>query len=138
MIRIIDCSFTAALFLPDENSEKIAAFFSDSPKSDVLHVPLLWWYEISNVLAVSEKRNRLKHSDILNIISLIDELEIITDTQFGPRYIKDLYTISRQYGISAYDAAYLELALRKGGALASLDDKLCKAGEKAGLNISEF
>ncbi len=135
MLWVIDCSFSASLFLPDESSAKTASFFTALSKSNELTVPLLWWHEITNVLSVSLRKNLLKHADIINIISLINELEITTDSEYGSEYIKKIYDISQTYRVSAYDAAYLELALRKKSSLASLDNELCNAAEKAGLSI---
>ena len=51
---VVDCSFTAALFLPDESSTKVRFFFEKLKDDDTLWVPILWWYEITNVLVVYE------------------------------------------------------------------------------------
>ena len=133
MSWVIDCSFFAALFLPDEKSEIVSSFFKDLSKNDTIIVPNLWWYEISNVLSVSVKRNRLSHKDTKNILNLFNNFEIITDKKSGPEYSADIFDLSQLYMLSAYDAAYLELSLRKEASLASLDNKLIKAAEKAGL-----
>jgi len=133
MIWIIDCSFSAALFLPDEKSKDASNFFSNLSTNDEIFIPSLWWFELTNVLTVCVRRGRLNHSDIMNILSLFDDLKLITDTAFGSEYSKELYKLSQLYKLSAYDSAYLELALRKKGTLNTLDNNLSQAAKSAGI-----
>ena len=72
---VIDCSFASALFLPDEASSNVRSFFEKINDEDILLVPNLWWYEITNVLVVSERRKRLSHADIIKVISLFDQFD---------------------------------------------------------------
>jgi predicted nucleic acid-binding protein len=131
---VLDCSFSAALFLPDEHSGKIRKFFENLNKKNVIIVPPLWWYELSNVLSVSVRRKRLNHSDVVQVLSLFDQIDIQTDNEMGSKHSIEIYMISQQYNISAYDASYLELAIRKKTSLASLDKKLFNAAVGAGLS----
>jgi predicted nucleic acid-binding protein len=138
MIWILDCSFTSALFLPDESSDKVNDFFRNFENEYSLIVPSLWWYELSNVLFVSIKRNRLVYNDALKIFDLFKEFKIETEKNINEKIAKSIFELSRQYKISAYDATYLELALRKNAGLASLDKELNKIADKCGLNIFNF
>lgn len=133
MTWILDCSFAASLFLPDEKNKDVTTLFEKLSKNDELLVPSIWWYEITNVLIVSVRRNRLQHSEIVTIVDLFEQLEITTDKKAGPDYSTELYDLSQLYQLPAYDSAYLELAMRKKANLASLDDKLCEAAQKAGI-----
>ena len=135
MIWVIDCSFYSALFLPDESSSKVRNFFLNLTKNDELWVPSLWWYEIINVLIVSERRKRLVYSDVIKIFSLLEKLELVTDTLKDTFFSKEIYELAQRYQLSAYDAAYLELAIRKGASLASLDKQLIKAASSSGINV---
>jgi predicted nucleic acid-binding protein len=63
MIYIFDCSFCAALFLPDEDSAKVKETFSQIDEKDTVFIPLLWWYEMTNVLTTAVKRKRLQFID---------------------------------------------------------------------------
>lgn len=138
MIWIIDCSFSSALFLPDEKSDRISNFFADLSNDDEIFVPALWWFELTNVFTVCVRRGRLNYSDVVNILSLFDDLKLITDVEFGPEYSKELYKLSQLYKLSAYDAAYLELAIRKNGTLNTLDDNLNQAAKSAGIKSFEI
>jgi len=130
---VVDCSFAAALFLPDEFSSEVRLFFEKLKDNDTLWVPILWWYEISNVLVVSSRRNRLTRMDTERILSLLDQIDFKTDNLDGTPYSREIYEIAQLYALSAYDAAYVELAGRKNCNLASLDKKLVEAAQKAGI-----
>ena len=58
-----------------------------------------------------------------------------TDTYLGPDIILRLSGLAEQYTLSAYDAAYLELAQRRGLVLASLDLSLGAAARRAGVKV---
>lgn len=122
-------------FLPDEHSDEVRIFFENLKNNDNLVIPPLWWYELSNVLSVSVRRKRLNHTDIIQVLSLFNQIDIQTDNYIGSEHSVEIYTISQQYNISAYDASYLELAIRKKASLASLDKKLYNAAVDAGLSI---
>lgn len=133
MAWVIDCSFAAALFLPDERSDRAAALFRGARGNDEFIVPHLWWYELSNILKTSVARKRLTHADVMEILKQIDSMGFTTDSDFGTDYARNLFDISVLYGISAYDAAYLSLALDRKASLATLDDELAAAAAKAGV-----
>ena len=130
---IIDCPFAAALFLPDEKSNRVNSFFQNFSKTDMLCVPSLWWYEITNVLIVAERRERITYSNASKIISLFEEFEIETDTRHGSIYSKELFEIAKSNHLSVYDASYIELALRINGGIASLDRQLLEIIDRLGI-----
>ena len=82
---------------------------------------------------MAQRRNRIKEVDRLQAIDLLGQLPLQTDTPNNGivRYIQELAVT---HSLSAYDASYLELALRKGLGLATFDGRLKQAAEKAGLN----
>lgn len=130
---VIDCSFSAALFLPDENSVKVRDYFIEHGKNDSIHVPLLWWYETSNVVNTAIKHKRLKQEDAEVVLRLLGKLAIETDTAFGDGYSQGIQSLAQSYGLSSYDAVYLELAIRKKATLVSLDGALLSAAKKCGI-----
>ena len=136
MNYIIDCSFSSALFLPDEKSDLVRDFFIKIKNDDNIFIPLLWWYETSNVLNTSIKRKRLSHADVASIIELFEQLRIDTDYESGADFSKKIFEISQLYSVSSYDAVYLELALRKKGRLMTLDRELLDAAVKIGLEVN--
>jgi predicted nucleic acid-binding protein len=134
MSYVIDCSFSSALFLPDENSCSVRDFFLNLKNNDQVFIPLLWWYETNNVLSVAAKRNRLKQNDVFSIINLFNELKLVTDCEYGIAWLKTLFELTQLYHISSYDAAYLELALRMKAKLMTLDNRLKGTAAKMGVD----
>lgn len=135
MNYIIDCSFSASLFLPDEDSQAARSFLLQLKKHDTLFVPQLWWYETANVLLMAKVRNRFNQTTINKIFLLFQELNIQVDEFKGSAFIKSVSNLGVQYRISAYDATYLELAKRKKGTLCTLDRQLRKAAQEEGILI---
>lgn len=136
MNYILDCSFSSALFLPDEKSDLVRDFFIKRKSDDNVFVPLLWWYETSNVLNTSIKRKRLSHADVVSITELFEKLKLETDYESGADFSKKIFEISQLYSVSSYDAVYLELSLRKKGRLMTLDRELIDAAVKIGLGVN--
>jgi predicted nucleic acid-binding protein len=132
---VADASFAAALFLPDEASLTARKFFAGLKPSDEVWVPSLWWYEITNVLIIAERRKRVTPADAVKIFSLYSQFNLETDTVIGTKYSAKLYEIAKSVQLTAYDAAYLELAMRKEAVLATLDKKLVKAANLSGVNL---
>jgi predicted nucleic acid-binding protein len=132
---VVDASFSAALFLPDETSPAARRFFSGLKSSDEVWVPSLWWFEITNVLIIAERRRRITPADIIKIFSLYSQFNLETDTVASTKYSGKLYEIAKSVHLTAYDAAYLELAMRKEAVLATLDKKLVKAANLSGVNL---
>jgi predicted nucleic acid-binding protein len=132
---VLDASIALAWALPDETSLQADRFLSRVLAEDVLWVPSLWWYEVANALILAERRKRLTEADGIQLKELYGMLPIKTDTIIGSDTIERLSTLARQYKLSAYDASYLELALRKGLGLATLDRNLRSVAEKAGVRI---
>jgi predicted nucleic acid-binding protein len=130
---VLDASIALAWGLPEEASPQADRFLSRVSGKDVLWVPSLWWYELANALTLAERRKRLTEADGIQLRELYGMLPIKTDTIIGPEIIERLRTLAREYSLSAYDATYLELALRKGIRLATLDQNLQSATQKAGL-----
>lgn len=135
---VIDCSFAAALFLPDENSPTVERFFTRLSADDYLFVPSLWWIELAGLVNEANKREQLQRMDILTIISLFREFKMITDTRYGPEYTERLYELAATYRLSGYDAVYLELAFREKAAIAALDPKKLAAADIAGIKTVGF
>lgn len=133
---VVDTSFVAALFLPDEQSENIESILKDAAGGHEIITTSLFWYEISNVLTVAVKRKRLSYNQVRQVLSLIGKIGMTTDTACGVGYSRELTDIASRYELSAYDAGYLELAIRIRGRIATLDLSLTAAARTAGIEIS--
>ncbi len=132
---VLDCSVALAWALPDESSAKADDFLESLEPDDTLWVPALWWYELSNALVVAQRRQRLTEAERLQLTELYAMLPIYTDSHLNPDAAWRLQAIAKAEGLSAYDAAYLELAQRKGIGLATLDKRLGGAARKTGVHV---
>jgi predicted nucleic acid-binding protein len=98
-------------------------------------VPSLWALEVANVVAKIEAKGMLTAAITQSFVSTLNLLNIITDKTTSDRALGEVLNLARRYKLSAYDAAYLELAIRSNLALATLDADLTKAAKKAGVVI---
>ena len=96
-------------------------------------VPVTWGLEISNVIGKAEIKGLITEAQSGAFIELLGTIDIGVDTATFSKALSDTLQISRRHRISAYDASYLELAMREGLPLATLDEDLQKAANKAGL-----
>jgi predicted nucleic acid-binding protein len=98
-------------------------------------VPALMPLEIANVVARIEAKGIVTEADSQRFIVLLDRLNIVIDPATAAHALGDTLNLARRYKLSAYDAAYLELALRSGLPLATLDTDLAKAATAAGVSV---
>ncbi len=130
---VIDCSFSSALFIPDEKSDLINDFFKNLNSVDRIYVPHLWWYETNNVLNIAVKRKRMTHNDFSRVTELFSRMRIETDSEYGFIFSREIFDLSQQYNLSSYDSVYLELAMRKKCTLMTLDKELIAAAKVIGI-----
>lgn len=98
-------------------------------------VPALWNLEVANVLARAERQHLIGTSHSAAFIAMLRNLPITADLEGVGLGLSDTLHLARSHHLSAYDAAYLELALRKRLSLASLDVELRKAAKRVGVKI---
>lgn len=130
---VIDSSMALAWALPDEMSEEAERFLSRMLTGNIFWVPALWWYEIANALLMAQRRKRLSEAERIRLTELYRDLPIQTDMALDLDIIGRLHALSTEYNLSAYDAAYLELAQRRGLGLATVDRRLRSVAQKAGV-----
>ncbi len=94
-------------------------------------VPIIWGLEVANVIARSEATE----TRVSAFLDMLNDLKIVADLETYARSLTGILQLARQYKITAYDASYLELALRDGLLLATLDKDLRKAAKKAGAQV---
>jgi predicted nucleic acid-binding protein len=100
---------------------------------DVLSVPQLFWYEISNVFKKAVVRQRIESEDIPMMLEAVEKMNLNTDTILGANYTATLFTLACEYNLTCYDAVYLELAIRAQAIVGTLDSNLKEACIKAGI-----
>jgi predicted nucleic acid-binding protein len=124
---VIDASTALSWCFPDEG----AALPADEA---VAVVPALWLLEVANGLLVGERRGRITRAQSTRLAEcLLSVLEVQVDDA-GDAF-KGILPLAREYDLSVYDAAYLELAIRLGLPLATGDGKLAAAAERCGVDI---
>ena len=96
---------------------------------------MLWGYEIHNTLLMSFKRGRITREDLERLLLFLEELDVqlVNSPSYGT-----LFHLADAHGLTVYDAAYLDLALREGAAIATLDKALRSAALKAGVPLFEL
>jgi len=98
-------------------------------------VPSIWPLEVVNVLLVAERKHRISESDSIRFLTLLSQLPIVIEHETLEEMMKDILALARANGLSSYDASYLDLAMRKGLPLATLDNRLIEAARKVGVTI---
>ena len=131
---VVDASVALAWCFPDEASDYADGVLV-ALKGQAMVVPAVWGLEIANAMLAGERRKRLKQPEILRFVALLEGLSIVQDGQRASESVSNVLPLARDYGLSAYDAAYLELSIRHGVPLATLDAKLRKAAQRAGVRI---
>ena len=132
---VLDSSLALAWALPDEKSTLADKLLAHIAPGSTLWVPALWWYEIANALTVAQRRRRFAEADSARAVELYGMLPIQTDFDLDPNTVMRFQALAQKYSLSAYDAAYLELAQRRGMGLATLDRRLVMASRKAGVAV---
>jgi predicted nucleic acid-binding protein len=96
---------------------------------------MTWGLEIANVIARSESKELVSAAQSGSFIALLEGIPIDVDADTFAHVLSDTLQLSRRYRLSSYDASYLELALRSGAPIATLDDDLRRAATKAGVKF---
>lgn len=131
---VIDNSVVMAWYFEDEASDYTVAVLESLSKYDCI-VPSIWPLEVANTLIVGERRGRTTEARATRFIALLDALPIHVDPETAKHAPLDTLQLAREYHLSSYDAAYLELAMREGVPIATQDKALKKAALKCGLKI---
>ena len=131
---VLDCSVAMAWCFDDESNAYTDAALEKTSIEGAL-VPSIWPLEIQNVLLVAERRSRIEQAQSARFLEVIGALPIHIDREHAEWQLGNLMAIARELKLSAYDSAYVELAMRQGAMLATLDKKLQKAAQKVGITI---
>jgi predicted nucleic acid-binding protein len=129
---VLDASVALAWVFEDERTE-VAMSVLDHLGTTEAMAPAIWPLEVSNALVAAERRNRLRGADAARFSSLLLELPIVVEPLERRRPFEIIGQLARTHCLSTYDAAYLELALRRGIPIATLDARLAGAAAAAGV-----
>ena len=131
---VIDNSVVMSWCFKDETSKYADAILHRLSEATAF-VPSIWPLEVVNVLLVAERKRRLSEADSTRFITLLTQLPIVVEVGHPERSMKELLIFARANKLSSYDASYLDLAMKSGYPIATLDTKLIQAVRKIDVQI---
>ncbi len=129
---VLDASMALAWCFEDESTPETESLL-DRLSTDRAVVPCLWPLEVANALLVAERRKRVSGAKVAASLNVLRGLPISVDTETPARAFEGVLPVAREHGLSVYDAAYLELAIREGLPLATVDHGLKGAARRVGI-----
>jgi predicted nucleic acid-binding protein len=131
---VLDASATAGWLFDDEKTVAGDALLASLRESSAM-VPTVWPLEIANLLVGGERRNRITSEHVELQLAALRALPIRVDPETSDRAWAEALAIARAYRLTAFNAAYLELAQRLGLPLATRDAALADAARAAGVEV---
>lgn len=133
MAMVADASVTVAWFVQGQATDDTDRLL-DRAMRETMHVPSLWMPEFVNALITLERRRRLPASEVDVALRAVADFDIVTERDTGDPAA--LAALARSYTLTAYDATYLNLALRLKLPLACKDTSLRAAATRAGVKLA--
>jgi predicted nucleic acid-binding protein len=134
---VLDNSVVMAWSFADETSAYADAVL-DGLAANRAIVPALWPLEVANALLMGERRKRSTEAETIRWIGILGRLSLVIDDETNSRAWSDTLALARGHKLSAYDAAYLELAIRLRLPLATLDAPLKAAAAEIGVSLYDM
>jgi len=131
---VVDSSVTGAWCLQDEHNAAADQLLAMVAEHGGI-VPALWPAEMANILVMAERRGRIGPADAERAVALLRRLPLAIEPADGET-LGRARALAREYGLTAYDAWYLEVALRLALPLATFDTVLRTAAETAGVDLA--
>jgi predicted nucleic acid-binding protein len=132
---VLDASIVLTWCFPDEETRKAEEISERIALGDKIAVTAFWRHEVLNALLMGEKRKRLTSDLIQTFIKDLERLPAEVDAPAAGTVFHATQDLCRKHGLTAYDAAYLELAMRHRIALATADGALERAARGEGIEI---
>jgi predicted nucleic acid-binding protein len=134
MTVVIDASIALSWCFSDERTPETDNLLNEIAINTAV-VPALWIIEVSNALVMAERRKRITSSEIRLATSLLEKLPIEINEEATQKGFHEILSLARDEKLTAYDATYLELALRLGFPLATKDQLLARVAKKLGVVV---
>ena len=131
MAIVLDVSIAASWCFADEQSEAAERTLDELPRLGGV-IPGIFRHEIRNVLIVNERRGRIDQAGSARFLVRLREMGLLQDDAHREDTVM---VLARKHRLSAYDATYLETALRRGDSLATLDRDLANAAAAEGIAL---
>jgi predicted nucleic acid-binding protein len=135
MTFALDCSVAMTWFFEHDASSETDKLLGRLSGADVAVVPQHWLLEVTNVLLAAEASQKKKAAESMEFLGLLSKLAIESDAETEHYAATTTIALGRKHKLTSYDAAYLELAMRRGVALATLDKNLRKAAAMEGVPV---
>jgi predicted nucleic acid-binding protein len=129
---VVDASIAVSWCYPDEPNEYSNGVLRDLGRSKNAFVPRLWAYEVRNSILTGIRRGRVTRVDAE---AFLDSLRGLRIHLVDPVSYDAVFKLAETNGLTVYDAAYIDLAIREGAQLASLDEAMKRAALRAGLKL---
>ena len=124
---VLDASVAVAWCFEDEKTPFTEGVLDLLSAGTEVLTPAIWPFEVANALLVAERRKRITVAQVTALLRRIAGLPISVEPIEARHAFEQILSVARQQNLTEYDAAYLELALRAGLTIATLDDKLKQA-----------
>lgn len=133
---VLDASAALTWCFIDEHSD-FGERLLDAVQQGGALVPALWHTEVANLLLASLRHGRLDAAELDHLRTVFDRLPVQTEV-LGPEQVRQgVLSLAQRHGLTVYDAAYLDLAQRRGLPLATLDTDLQRAARETGVALIE-
>ena len=132
---IVDCSVALAWVFGNQATEYTRELLMKQRRGAALVVPSLWYYEVANGLVVGLRRRLLTADNHADALRFFKSLRLTRDDEGVEEAFSVTSTLSQRYGLTVYDASYLELALRRRIPFATRDVALQAAARKSGVEL---
>jgi predicted nucleic acid-binding protein len=133
---ILDSTVTLAWCFSDEATGHTESFLNRlSSVTDTAVVPALWLYEVVNVVTLAARKRRITQLHATQFLQSLSDLPIEVDYPSTTLLFKAAPLLAERHRLTGYDAAYLELAIRLGLPMATLDQELIQASNATGVIV---
>jgi predicted nucleic acid-binding protein len=130
MPLVVDASVAASWYLPDESDPSAAAALEQIGEDGAI-VPQIWWFDVRNTFLIAERKGRVDPTETSTFLERLSRLPI----RLAPSQSQGVVLIARQFRLTCYDAAYIELAARLTVPLATLDRSMAEAARRADVAV---
>lgn len=132
---VLDASVTLAWCFPDQSTAYTEGVLDLLATGAEAVAPAIWPFEVANALLVAERRKRITIAQVTSVLQRIVDLPISVDPLRVDRAFGQILAAAREEKLTEYDAAYLELTMREGLPLATLDEQLKRSARSAGASL---
>jgi predicted nucleic acid-binding protein len=132
---VFDTSVTMAWCFDDERTDETDALLDRLAAGKAATVPQIWPLEVANVLAQVARKGRISMAKRRQFLAMLESSAISVDVLSARSVFNDVLQLAEKHHLTSYDASYLELSMRTGLPLATLDKALRKAARDAGVSL---